>query len=65
MLHDMRAADPSLKALEKRDFPRNLRELLEHCDVAKNLRSGFAKSGLYPLNPEKVLESRVAGASHF
>ena len=65
MLHDMRVADPSLKALDKRDFPRNLRELLERCYVAKNLRSGFAKSGLYPLNPEKVLESRVAGAGYF
>ena len=62
MLHDMRVADPSLKALDKRDFPRNLRELLERCDAAKNLQSGFAKSGLYPLNPEKVLERLPRGS---
>ena len=62
MLHDMRVADPSLKALDKRDFPRNLRELLERCDAAKNHQSGFAKSGLYPLNPQKVLERLPRGS---
>ena len=62
IVREMRVADPGLKALDKKDFPENLKELVKRCDVGKNLQSGFAKSGLYPLNEEKVL-ARLPRAS--
>lgn len=55
-LHKMRLEDPDMKALDKTKFPMNLKRLIEVSNVEQNLKAGFEKCGLFPLNEEKVME---------
>jgi hypothetical protein len=42
-------------SLHKRDFPGLLKQLLDNYDYKKAIISGFESTGLFPLNPERVL----------
>lgn len=48
----------SNKTIAKSDFPRLLKSLIDALSEngGANLRSGFKKAGMFPLNREKVLE---------
>ena len=56
MLQMKKEADPSFNALNKREFPLNLKELIESIDAAKLMPPAFEKCGLFPVDQEKVLE---------
>ena len=49
-------ADPKFNALKKQDFPVNLRELIVNLNPKEHMPKAFEKCGLFPINPEKVLE---------
>lgn len=48
----------SFSTLPKDVFPRLLSKLMEKIDLKKkeNLKSGFIKAGIYPINRHKLLE---------
>jgi len=48
--------DPTAKLLEKKEFPRMLKELLDSLDPGKLLPIAFAKCGISPINSTKVTE---------
>ncbi len=48
--------NPTAKLLLKTEFPSMLKELLEVLSTEKHLPTAFKKSGLVPVNCEKVLE---------
>ena len=48
--------DPTAKLLQKTEFPRMLKELIEELKPKEHLPSAFEKCGLVPLNRQKVLE---------
>jgi hypothetical protein len=48
--------DPTSNLLQKTEFPRMLKELLESLNCEQLLPKAFERCGLIPINPEKVLE---------
>lgn len=60
LLEEMLEKNPGTKALSKYDFPKYLKNLVEACNFGKNLPAGFEKCGLFPFNPDRVLDGLVS-----
>ncbi len=56
MLRYYAAQDPTAKLLQKTEFPRLLKELLNICKPEQHLVKAFEKCGLVPINVNKILE---------
>ena len=56
MLQAKKAKDPHFNAVAKKDFPANLKELMNSVDARRIIPPAFEKCGIFPINKEKVLE---------
>jgi len=56
MLRAVTDKDPAAKMLQKTEFPKMMKELLERLDPVDALVNGFERCGLSPVNPTKVTE---------
>jgi hypothetical protein len=52
----MLTVTPTSNLLQKTEFPRMLKELLESLNSEQLLSKAFERCGLIPMNPKKVLE---------
>lgn len=56
LLREELEKDPTAKVLAKPEFPRMLKELVMELKPAEHLPKAFEKTGLFPVNRQKVLE---------
>ncbi|KAL0870945.1 hypothetical protein ABMA27_004770 [Loxostege sticticalis] len=58
ILYQYKLKNPNQTTLNKKHFPKLLRELLETIKLKEmdNIKSGFKASGVYPVNPHEVLK---------